>query len=212
MTYYKYPRTPHLPFSETITGGDKKLPSDEHFYNMNQVVVTIKMDGENTTVYQDGKCHARSIDSMHKDYHSWLMQYIQTWCYNLPDKYYRVCGEYLYAMHSIPYYNLKNYFQVFSIWKDINCLSWNETIDLVNQLGLDTVPIVYVGKYDTNKIKQLAKQTIADGHEGIVVRNYEGFSIDKFSDNIAKYVRPNHVQTDIHWSQGKITPNRLLKD
>ena len=41
MNKYKYSRTPHLPYSEGVGDDDRKLESDEHFYNMNQVVVTV---------------------------------------------------------------------------------------------------------------------------------------------------------------------------
>lgn len=44
--YYKYPRTYHLPFSETITEDDKRLKDTKQFENMN-VVITEKMKGEN---------------------------------------------------------------------------------------------------------------------------------------------------------------------
>ena len=206
---YKYPRTPHLPFSEGATSDDKILKTDDHFYRMEDVVVTIKMDGENTTVYPDGTFHARSIDSKHREYHSWLLQNIQNWCYSLePDT--RVCGEYLYAKHSIEYNDLHSYFYAFSVWKRDYCLPFSKVLDLYDSLGVYHVPTVYAGRYDTNKIIKLAKEVIADGHEGIVVRNYSGFKYDDFSNNIAKYVRPNHVQTDEHWSQSKFEKNELI--
>ena len=61
MERIKYPRTPHLPYSMSKTDDDKTLPDDSQFEDMN-VVVTIKMDGENTTIYPDGYVHARSLD------------------------------------------------------------------------------------------------------------------------------------------------------
>ena len=67
--YYKYPRTPHLPFSQGMSD-DKRLSSTTHFQGM-QIVVTEKMDGENTTIYNN-KVYARSIDSAHRSYHSYL--------------------------------------------------------------------------------------------------------------------------------------------
>lgn len=59
----KYPRTYHLPYSLTLTDDDKRLSSDEHFKDFTEVIVTAKMDGENTTVYPDGTMHARSLDN-----------------------------------------------------------------------------------------------------------------------------------------------------
>ena len=52
-----------------------------------------------------------------------------------------------------------------------------------------------------------AEQKITNGHEGIVVRTKEAFK--DFDNNVAKYVRRNHVQTDEHWSKQKIIRNIL---
>lgn len=42
----KYPRTPHLPFSEGMTKDDR-VWKDMHYFDQTEVVVTEKMDGEN---------------------------------------------------------------------------------------------------------------------------------------------------------------------
>lgn len=211
MIYFKYPRTPHLPFSASKTDDDKSLSSDGHFKEMISVVVTEKMDGENTTVYPNGKCHARSIDSIHKSYHSWLMNDIQNWCYKIPE-HHRVCGEYMYAKHSIQYDALDSYFYGFSVWDGSKCLSWDDTVDLFKKLSIQTVPVIYIGVYDTEKVKQLFETVVNKGGEGIVVRTKDSFYIDEFSNNVAKCVRANHVQTDVHWSQSKLEINGLRSD
>ena len=60
--YYKYPRTPHLPFSPGGTKDDRRL-RDINCFVGKEVVVTEKMDGENTSIYRD-YYHARSINSI----------------------------------------------------------------------------------------------------------------------------------------------------
>jgi hypothetical protein len=208
MSRFKYPRTCHFPFSEGATDDDKILTSTDHFKGQ-IVVVTEKMDGENTTVYSD-HCHARSIDSKHKSYHSWLLSYISSFQRQIPDDW-RICGEYLYAKHSIGYDNLPSYFMVFSIWDETNtCLSWSDTVDLCADLGLEHVPVIYQGEYDEELIKKLAKQTVEKGGEGIVVRLEKGFNYNDFSKSIAKFVRKNHVQTDSSWGS-VIEKNNLKK-
>lgn len=57
--YIKYPRTYHLPFSLGKTNDDKVLSNTDHFKGK-MVVITEKMDGENTTLYSD-YLHARSL-------------------------------------------------------------------------------------------------------------------------------------------------------
>lgn len=203
---YKYPRTPHLPFSPGFTDDDVHLKTDSQFYNK-MVVVTEKMDGENSTIYKNNY-HARSLDSTHRDYHSWLLAYIRSFQYQLEDDE-RICGEYLYAKHSIFYDDLESYFYGFSLWKDDMCLDWGKTKKRFKELGIVHVPELYIGTYDSALIERIALRVVDRGGEGIVVRTFDGFSYDDFSQNIAKYVRPNHVQTDKHWSLAEIESNKL---
>ena len=57
----KFPRTFHMPFSPGATSDDKILKSLDHFIGL-EVVVTEKVDGENTT-FTRTRTHARSVDS-----------------------------------------------------------------------------------------------------------------------------------------------------
>ncbi len=211
MKMFKYPRTQHFSFSEGVTSDDKFIEND-HIFDGMTVAVTTKMDGENTTVYADGKFHSRSMDSKHRPDHSWLLAHIPRFSYRIPEGY-RLCGEYLYARHSIAYDDLPDYFMVFSIWNENNdCLSWQDTKEWCNRIGVITVPELYVGPFDIDLIKKLAKENVEKGQEGLVVRNADGFNAQDFNKNIAKYVRANHVQTDSHWTQQQIVPNGLRKD
>lgn len=206
MKLYKYPRTYHLPFSKGATSDDKILKDTKHFIGK-KIVVTEKMDGENTTIYRD-YYHARSLDSKHRNYHSYLLsEIIPRIKYDIPENW-RICGEYLYAKHSIWYTDLEDYFLVFSIWNGESCLSWEETREYCELLGLSIVPELYIGDYDEDKIKSIAENVVEHGGEGIVVRLLDTFSYENFSTSIAKYVRENHVQTDGHWSLGKIIQNK----
>jgi hypothetical protein len=67
----KYPRTPHLPWSPGRTGDDILLDSIRHLERLQDVVVTEKRDGENTTLYRD-YLHARSLDSSSHVSRNWL--------------------------------------------------------------------------------------------------------------------------------------------
>ncbi len=58
---YKYPRTPHLKWSPGRSADDVELATTEAFEG-EEVVVTVKLDGENTTIYRD-YLHARSLDT-----------------------------------------------------------------------------------------------------------------------------------------------------
>ena len=100
---FKYPRTFHLPYSQRKGDDDKVWPSDELFRGMD-VVVTEKMDGENTTVYAD-YLHARSIDSDWDESKRWLDRMRQLIAPDIPAGW-RICGENLFYKHTIPYRDL----------------------------------------------------------------------------------------------------------
>ncbi|MFT5465446.1 MAG: hypothetical protein ACI8UO_000541 [Verrucomicrobiales bacterium] len=58
--FIKYPRTLHLPWSPGSTNDDCFLNGVSHFEGR-EVVVTEKLDGENTSMYRGG-IHARTLD------------------------------------------------------------------------------------------------------------------------------------------------------
>jgi RNA ligase len=207
MKYMKYPRTPHLPFSEGGTDDDRRLENVDHFLGMD-IVVTLKMDGENTSIYSD-HIHARSLDSNNHPSRDWIKNRAREFQYKIPDGF-RICGENLYAKHSIKYMNLESYFYIFSIWKEDKCFSWEETVNICSLVGLPHVPVLYKGKFDINILTHLYTPYY-DGNEmeGFVVRNRDSFLYENFDRNVAKFVRHEHVQTDEHWMLQAIEKNGL---
>lgn len=206
--YIKYPRTYHLPCSPGKTDDDKSF-KDYSIFEGKNVVITTKMDGENTTGYYDGYIHARSIDSKKHESRSWVKNFLQNILYELPQGW-RICGENLFAKHSIKYTDLKSYFYLFSIWDDNNnCLSWNETIEFAKLLNIETVPVIFSGQFNQSIVESLY-ETMTD-QEGFVVRNSDKFNYIDFRKNVGKYVRENHVQTSQHWLKKKLEKNELSK-
>jgi len=202
---YKYPRTPHLPWSPGATSDDVRCVSTDIFHGKN-VVVTEKMDGENTTLYND-HTHARSIDSRHHPSRDWVKRFHASIAHDIPDNW-RVCGENLYAQHSIVYQQLKSYFYGFSLWNENNeCLSWDDTLTWFEMLGIAAPPVLYRGPWDEAIIQSLAFDT--NKVEGYVVRLEDSFAYENFSKSVAKWVRKGHVQTDQHWMFAEIVPNNL---
>lgn len=204
--HIKYPRTYHLPWSQNITSDDKIIPSLDVFKGK-EVVVTVKMDGENTSMYSD-YIHARSINSGPHPSRNWVKAFHNQIAHNIPEAW-RVCGENLYAVHSIHYKNLSNWFQMFSIWNERNfCLSWDETLEWAALLGCTTVPVLYRGIWDETLIRGLfSPQFQGDGCEGYVVRLTEGFYYRDFRKSAAKFVRKGHVATHGHWMRAKLIVN-----
>ena len=196
LPYVKYPRTYHLPWSKGITSDDRVI-EDTWCFDDEIVVVTEKMDGENTTMYSD-YFHARSLDSAGHPSQTWAKNFWSSIKHDIPLGW-RVCGENLYATHSIKYDDLPSYFIGFSIWTEKNeCLPWNETLEWFQLLGIIPVKVLYYGSWNESQIKSIAESMDLGLHEGLVVRREGGFSLQNFSENVAKFVRPNHVRTEQH--------------
>ena len=209
--YVKYQRTFHLPFSPGIHDDDKMIKDCSRFEGRN-VVISLKMDGENTTCYSDGHVHARSIDSRGGEDRAWVKKFLtENVCFNLPEGW-RVCGENLWAQHSIGYDDLPSYFLGFSIWNELNeCLSWAETLEYFELLSITPVPVIYSGIWDEKLCRKIASELDTTKVEGLVVRAAMSFPYGDFRYNVAKWVRPGHVQTTKHWRAGqRFTPNRLV--
>ena len=198
----KYPRTYHLPWSPGRTKDDRTLNSVSMFEGQ-EVVVTTKMDGENTTLY-NSYMHARSLDSQHHPSRNWLKKYHADKSWQIPGGW-RVCGENLFAAHSIEYTDLPCYFLAFSIWDRDRCLSWTDTMEWVDLLGFVPVPVLYQGVWDEELIRNLD----IEGQEGYVVRLADEFRHADFRTSVAKYVRADHVTTSHHWRFEKIRQNGL---
>ena len=195
-----------MPWSLGSTSDDKFLKSTSCFEGKD-IVVTLKMDGENSNLYRD-HYHARSLDSKDHESRSWIKQFHAGIKNDIPEGF-RICGENLYAKHSIGYDNLKSYFYCFSIWDaDNNCLSWDDTVEYCELLDIIPVPVLYRGSWDINVVKNIQINPEID--EGYVVRNSDSFHYNDFSKNCAKYVKANHVVSSIHWMHDAIVKNSLV--
>ncbi|MBU9200235.1 RNA ligase family protein [Burkholderia multivorans] len=204
----KYPRTYHVPFSPGATSDDKTLGSLAHLEGR-ECVITTKMDGENTTLYRDG-FHARSIDSRHHPSRDWLARFHANIGYLIPEGW-RVCGENLWARHSIAYTDLPSYFLGFSVWDENNrALSWDETQLVFEELGIQSVPVKYRGAFSEAHLRLLVAELDLEREEGLVVRVAGEFDYKDFSTSVAKWVRKGHVQTDSHWMHSALVPNQLM--
>jgi hypothetical protein len=206
--YLKYPRTPHLPWSPGVSEDDLLL-SDSFMFEGQEVVITEKLDGENTSMYRD-HIHARSLDSRQHPSRAWVKGFHGSIAHLIPDGW-RLCGENMYARHSIHYNNLKSYFYLFSIWNEQNvCLAWEETREWAELLGLELPPVLYQGIWDEEKIRSIKLDLSIQ--EGYVVRTVKSFAYEDFQKHVAKWVRKGHVQTDQHWMHTEVIPNGLSNE
>ncbi|MEU9315363.1 RNA ligase family protein [Streptomyces sp. NPDC048295] len=202
-----YPRTAHLPWSPGATSDDVRIAGLAALAGR-EVVVTEKLDGENTTLYADG-LHARSLDSAHHPSRGWVKALQGRVGARIPDGW-RVCGENMFARHSIPYDGLESFFYGFSVWDGERCLDWDRTVEFLRGLGIPVPPVLWRGVFDARAEKALrARKTDTGRQEGYVVRPVDGFGAADFGRLVAKWVRPGHVRTDTHWMHAAVVANGL---
>jgi hypothetical protein len=205
----KYPRTFHLPWSPGGTNDDKRLETVDGLINK-QIVITEKMDGSNIC-FTRNNIFARSHSGtpIHKSFDLAKAKHKEI-CYNI-DIGISIFGEWVYALHSIEYFSLPDYFLGFGIRNDEGnyFYSWLETEQYLNKLNLKSVPVLFEGKVKKeNDLRDLTnslmkeKSCYGSEREGVVVRLHG--EISNFQTDIAKFVRENHIQTDEHWTNNPI--------
>lgn len=212
----KYDRTYHYPFSPGTTSDDRINTSWwQDLSKITHLIHTEKLDGENNCLNKWGvfaRSHATPTQS------AWTIQLRQRWellKHDLGDL--EIFGENLYAIHSIEYVHLEAYFYVFAIRCKDKWLSWEEVKFYATLFDFPTVPEIKLPnfqnkiEFESNLIISAKQESIFQSQdvlthqpssmEGIVSRDADAFSINEFSHRVFKYVRKDHVKTDIHWKR-----------
>lgn len=216
----KYGRTYHYDFSLGTTSDDRiNRDWSNQAKKFDYMIHTEKLDGENTCLSPLGVfARSHAAPTLHpwadhlKIKHSMMVN-------DLKENNLEIFGENLYAIHSIIYPKLEHHFYVFGVRVLGTWLSWEETKWYASIFDLPVVPELGIQPTkDTEAIKNtvltLASQPSVFGslqnnsnplkectREGVVSRNIEAYEKDDFAQNVFKYVRANHVQTDTHWSK-----------
>ena len=219
MNKLKVPRIYHLPWSQSLNKDDKYIHNNNLFVNK-QVVILVKYDGESTSLYSDGTFHARSLYSKSNPSRDWL----HNWWSNIvfTDEYkqllikypdLRLVGENMYAVHTIKYNNLPDFFILHSAWNELTCLSWDETEAISILLNMSTAAVLYRGLY-VESIAKLYNSLELYNHdpiEGYIIRNSQSYNYLDSDNNIAKFVSSNFKIDDTkkHWTSQTITRNNI---
>lgn len=205
--YVKYPQTKHLDFSPGVGNDDDIIRNMDELIG-HECIVTIKMDGENFTMYND-YCHARSLDGRHHPSRNWATSFHAERAHNIPPLW-RVVAENVYAQHSIRYENLPSFVLGISVWNEFNvAFGWDETLVYFELLNIIPVPTLWRGVLTKQKLIELAAGLDTSVHEGFVVRRADAIPYSSFGRRVAKFVRKNHVKTSDHWMHAQIVPNKL---
>ena len=201
-----YPRTMYVPYTPSHSPRDRTLSmKDMENFVGKRIIITEKLDGTNTTLY-NGRVYTRSgnrsrhkIHGMVKKYHAWKV-------WDAP----KLHGEDIYAVHSLEYDAVApdKTFYAFHYRLGRQFMSWDELVDYTTELDIPTVPLLFDGILDS--VEEVQKKhmeifkigsTMGSKPEGAVMRIAGRISAKEFSKDMCKAVRRDHVQTDKHWSR-----------
>lgn len=202
----KYPRTYHLPYSQSKTSDDK-ISNDINNLIDSEIIITEKLDGSNSCITKNsayGRSHAipteNAWDVKLRELQSNIGSYLDDDVY--------LFGENMEGIHSIEYTNLKSYFYLFGVRDNNIWITWDQVEEYAYLLDLKTVPVLFKGVVGTEKeLKEIIDSLVTNPselggeREGIVIRTTGLFHNDDFKGNVVKWVRKDHVQTDEHWSR-----------
>ncbi|WP_199736497.1 RNA ligase family protein [Micromonospora sp. HM5-17] len=104
-------------------------------------------------------------------------------------------GEPLHARHSIACSDLESWYYAFSVWAGDRCPDWDATVRFTRRLGVPVPPVLWRGTFDPRALRRLRLDL--SRQEGYVVRTVAGFTRAEFPYRVAKWVRRDHVRTDV---------------
>lgn len=216
----KYGRSYHYDFSPGTTSDDRINKNwRKDVSNFKNIVHTEKLDGENTCISELGifaRSHAAPTQHPWSNY---LKERHGLMVSDLKGMNLELFGENIYAIHSIIYPNIESHFYVFGARILDMWLSWEEVKWYAGFFDLPTVPELLIQPTDDVKVIEktvidFSKQPSTFGSlqngvepikectmEGVVSRNLGEYPVKDLSVNLMKYVRKDHVQTDVHWSR-----------
>lgn len=218
VKYVKYPRTFHVPWSSGSRMKNENVISGMDHFKGKEVIVTEKVDGECTSCYND-YIHCRSMDSL--SFHPSRTRIKTLWSEiksDIPEGW-RIVIENAFAKHTIHYKNLPDYHFVIGIWNEKNvCLSWDETVEWTELLGLQTVPVLYKGIYNEKLIQNCYKPISdrGDDMEGYVIRPASDFHYKDFNKSVLKYVGEKFCdhfsKNESDWNHHSMIRNELKNE
>jgi len=220
--FFRFPHTPHLAWlGEGTPRGDKVLtPGEARALLAHALVVEEKVDGANLgfSVDQHGVLRAQNrgdflaLDDVRGQWKP-LPGWLRVRAERLEDALFPhlvLFGEWCYAVHSVRYTRLPDWFLVFDVYDRASGRFWSTSRrdTLAASLGLAVVPRVGRGRFDRGGLeKLLCASQLTDGPaEGLYLRHDEG----DWSISRAKLVRGEFVQAiHGHWSKRRLVPNAL---
>lgn len=211
MSAAKYPRTPHLPFSPGVHRDDRQWAHSNTLVGRS-VVVTEKLDGSGVCLAAENLyARSRASSPNHPSFAALWPVYHQVRAALVHREHLSLFGEWCFAVHAVwyPQMPVGGWLRLFAVRdeRDQSWLSFNQVREVAAVVGVPVVPVdaevvVESAQHLEEVVLEVAGRPSAFGpvREGVVVRNADGFSDEEFGENVAKWVRRDHVAGE-HWSR-----------
>lgn len=220
--FFRFPRTPHLIWlAKDEARDDKVLPPEEASELLSGTVsVEEKIDGANvglslceTGIRAQNRGAYIERQTCHPQFKP-LFRWLDVRRHSLTealDPYLILFGEWCYAVHSVRYTKLPDWFLAFDVYDKSRDEFWSAVRrdELTDRIGLARVPKIAQGRFSVPDVVRLlgASRLSTGPAEGVYVRRDDN---DKLVGR-AKVVRPEFVQQiDSHWSGRSMQTNTLL--
>lgn len=219
--FIKYPSTPYLIAWGSETLRDDKVMSRlecEDFLR-NELIIEEKIDGANLGISfdSDGTIRLQNrgdylyepLQGQWINLPAWLNMRMNSLFEHLTDRYI-LFGEWCYACHSVYYSKLPDWFLAYDIYDryEDSFLIVSDRNDVVTNMGLYIVPIIYRGKVSISDLESMIGISWVGDElaEGLYLRcENEANLVGR-----AKVVRREFSQDiDNHWTKTGIRTNRL---
>ena len=222
--FFRFPHTPHLAWLGDGRPRDDKVMSPHEARELlaHDVTVEEKVDGANLglSVDENGTLRAQNRGTylaLERAHGQWkpLKRWLAARAHDLaaalfPDL--MLFGEWCYAVHSVRYTRLPDWFLAFDVYDRSRGAFWStkRRDELATALGLAVVPRLHSGKLDLAQlVALLGRSQLTDAPaEGLYVRrDSNGLLLAR-----AKLVRREFVQAvDEHWSRKALDTNTLAR-
>lgn len=220
--FLRFPHTPHIAWLGAGRPREDKVFATSEVSELlrDDVVIEEKVDGANLgfSVDDDGQLRAQnrgSYVSLDAPTGQWkpLRRWISTRRDSLAEALFpnlMLFGEWCYAVHSVRYTRLPDWFLAFDVYDRATGEFWNtkRRDELLQRLNISSVPRLARGHFTVDDLKRML------GHSRLTDSLVEGLYVRQEDErrlvNRAKLVRAEFVQTiEEHWSKRALEMNQL---